>query len=143
MIERPTPRTILVLAVAALFLAPTSTVAGNRPDFGEDMRVARTAWTPVKAIDTYTIEVRGPRVIFCSREPTLETLVTEETARIVVDAYVVRPKGPETKCLRRKVLRTTVRLSQRIGRRPLYDGSFSPPLLRPLPFATGEEVPSP
>src|SRR5215207_8548184 len=102
------------------------------------MRVAHVAWKPVKAIDSRTFVIRGPQVIFCSNEPTLETVVTEERAQIVIDAYSVRPAGRETKCLKRRVLSATVSLARPIGGRRLYDGGFSPPLLRPLPLVPGE-----
>jgi hypothetical protein len=126
----------------ALSAAPGGALASDTPDFGEDMRVAHVAWKPVKAIDAHTILIRGPRVSFCSNKPALETVVTEQRAQVVIDAYSVRPDGPETKCLKRTVLSARVSLAQPIGARRLYDGSFSPPLLRPLPLVPGEPTPS-
>lgn len=137
------PRLSYVIAAAALAIAPGSAFANDPPDFGEDMRAVKVAWKPVRVIDARTIAIRGPRTTFCSNEPTLEMFITEERSRIVVDAYAVRPTGRETRCLRRKVLRATVNLTYRMGGRPLYDGRFSPPRLRPLPLVPGETVSPP
>ena len=137
------PHKTFATALTILALAAGSAFASAPPDFGPGMRAAHVAWKPTKVIDAHTIAIRGPRVTFCSNEPTLETFVTEERSRIVVDAYAVRPTGPETKCLKRTVLRATVNLTYRIGGRPLYDGRFSPPRVRQLPFVPGESVSSP
>lgn len=137
-------RIACTIAATTLAIATGNAVANDPPDFGEDTRAAPVAWKPVKVIDARTIAIRGPRVTFCSNEPTLETLLTEDSSQIVVNAYSVRPTtGRETKCLRRKVLKATVSLAHRLDGRPLYDGRFSPPRLRPLPVVPGETISSP
>jgi|GEM_PF-5509227 len=132
-----------VIAAGALAIAPGNAFANAPPDFGEGMQAVQVAWKPMRVIDSRTIAIRGPRVTYCSNEPTLETFITEERSRIVVDAYAVRPEGPETKCLRRKVLRATVNLAHGLDGRTLYDGRFTPPRLRPLPVVPGDTISSP
>ncbi|HYJ23350.1 MAG TPA: hypothetical protein VEW07_15170 [Solirubrobacterales bacterium] len=127
-------RIVIAIAVASLVIGVGNALANDPPDFGEDMRVAQVAWKPLRVLDANTIAIHGPRVTFCNNQPTLETSVTEERSRVVVNAYVVRPTGPELKCLRREVLKATVDLTYRLNGRPLYDGVFSPPRLRPLPL---------
>ena len=127
------------MAVMA-FAAPTSAVAEDQPDFGEGVQAIQVAWHLMKVVDAHTVAIRGPHAIFCSNEPSLKPVVTDAATGIVLDVYELRSTGPEKRCRHAKTLKTRVTLPNRIEERAFYDGLFSPPRLRPLPFMRGETL---